>query len=76
MTTTSMSTEEREQIDKWVEQVITRFFNMAEAGVDTVGLKKAKQMATRYYQEGYITPGEFQYLWDRTHPTEDFILTM
>lgn len=63
-----LTPKENKIMDDWIAQIITRFFNMSEAGVDTEGLKRAHKMAEGYYKTGSITPGEFEYLFHRTHP--------
>jgi hypothetical protein len=55
-------------IEEYFCSVLQRYATMERNGVDTVGLTKAIQMAERYTSTGTITPGEFQYLYDRTHP--------
>jgi hypothetical protein len=41
---------------------------MELAEVDFVGIKKATAMCEGYLKNKTITPGEFQYIYDRTHP--------
>lgn len=63
-----MTKTEQNQIEDYLEKILTRYQNMEQHGVDSLGLKRLSEMCERYLRTGKITPGEFQYLYDRTHP--------
>jgi hypothetical protein len=63
-----MTDEQYHEIDEYFTQLLARYINMDSAGVDTRGLKRVTDMLNRYVKTGYITPGEFQYCYDRTDP--------
>ena len=63
-----MTKHEQNQIENYLEKVLARYQNMESSGVDPLGLKRLTEMCERYIRTGKITPGEFQYLYDRTHP--------
>lgn len=63
-----MTNKEKTTIDDYFASILSRFYNMEQSGVDTVGIKKATEMVEGYIKKGKITPGEFKYIYDRTHP--------
>ena len=56
-----------EILDQYLRSVQERFERVSAAGVDTQGLVRFRQMLANWEQSGLITPGEFEYLMDRTH---------
>jgi hypothetical protein len=63
-----MTPKEHQQVEDYLISVVTRFNRMYSEGRDIQGLGKALQMAQRWLKTQTITPGEFQYIYDRTHP--------
>jgi hypothetical protein len=59
-------------IEEYFCSVLERYATMERNGVDTVGLHRLIKMLEHYQEHGTITPGEFQYLFDRTHPLGKF----
>lgn len=62
-----MTNEQRTTVDDYFASILNRFYNMKQANIDELGLKRAVKMVERYQQTGTITPGEFEYIYDRTH---------
>ena len=56
-----------ELLDQYLTSVRARFECMSRAGLDTDGLVRFDRMLDRATESGLITPGEFEYLMDRTH---------
>ena len=57
-----------ELLHLYLTSVRDRFYHMSEAGRDTDGLQRFNEMLDRAGAgSGLITPGEFEYLMDRTH---------
>jgi len=57
-----------EILDQYLRSVQERFERVSAAGVDTEGLVRFDQMLEQALAgSGLITPGEFEYLMDRTH---------
>jgi hypothetical protein len=44
---------------------------MKQAGIDELGLTIATNMVERYLTQGVITPGELEYVYNRTHELGD-----
>jgi len=63
-----MTNDQRHTIEVYFESILTRFYNMEQQEVDLIGIKKATKMVEGYIKTNTITPGEFQYIYDRTHP--------
>lgn len=57
-----------ELLEQYLTSVCRRFSNMAEAGRDLEGYDRFQQMVAVTTETGLISPGEFEYLMDRTHP--------
>lgn len=59
------------QFDELLDYLMSvehRYERMAKAGLDVVGYERLQKMITRFMNKGSITPGEAEYLFDRTHP--------
>lgn len=57
------------RVGEYIEAVGRRFQRMATAGVDTEGIAGFHDMIdSALANEGRISPGQLQYLLDRTHP--------
>ena len=65
---TNMTNGQRQIIDDYFASILTRFHNMKTSEVDELGLDRAIVMIEGYIAKNTITPGEFQYIYDRTHP--------
>lgn len=63
-----MTQDQTQIIDDYFASILSRFYNMEQQGIDLVGIKKATKMVEGYLKTRTITPGEFQYIYDRTHP--------
>jgi hypothetical protein len=63
-----MTPQQAQTIDDYFASILSRFWNMNQSGVDTIGIKKATEMVEGYLKTKTITPGEFKYIYDRTHP--------
>ena len=63
-----MTNQQKTTIDNYFESILQRFWNMKQAKIDEVGLTKATEMVERYLTQGTITPGELDYIYNRTHP--------
>lgn len=63
-----MTNQQKTIVDDYFASILNRFFNMKQAKIDELGLARAIEMVERYQATGTITPGEFQYIYDRTHP--------
>jgi hypothetical protein len=62
-----MTPQQAQTVDDYFASILQRFWNMKQAGVDEIGLKKAIEMVERYQNTKTITPGEFEYVYNRTH---------
>jgi hypothetical protein len=67
-----MTHEEFNLVDEYFTQLLTRYWNMYNDGIDDIGYKRTLQMVEDYTTTGHITPQEFQYIFNRTHPHGDF----
>jgi hypothetical protein len=57
------------RVGEYIEAVGRRFQRMAAAGIDTEGIAGFHDMIdSALDNEGRISPGQLQYLLDRTHP--------
>lgn len=63
-----MTQHEKTIIDDYLASILQRFWNMKEANVDVIGITKAVKMVEGYQKTGTISPREFRYIFDRTHP--------
>jgi hypothetical protein len=63
-----MTPQQTQIIDDYFASILNRFWNMNQEGVDLIGIKKATEMVEGYLKNKTITPGEFKYIYDRTHP--------
>jgi hypothetical protein len=63
-----MTNTQRQVIDDYFHSILVRFYNMELANIDLIGIKKATKMVEGYMKTNTITPGEFQYIYNRTHP--------
>jgi len=63
-----MTAQQTQTIDDYFASILSRFWNMNQSGVDDVGLTRATEMVERYLTTGTITPGELDYIYNRTHP--------
>ena len=60
------------RVDEYIAAALARWHSMAQAGVDTEGLDRLLPAAERLNEGGKLTPGEAEYLWDRTDPAGRF----
>lgn len=67
-----MTDQQLQIIDDYFASILQRFSNMKDANIDELGLTKAIKMVEGYLSTKTITPGEFQYIYDRTHPKGEF----
>lgn len=63
----NMTNNQHNIVDNYFASILTRFFNMKQHHIDELGLQRAIEMAERYQDTGTITPGEFEYIYNRTH---------
>ena len=57
---------------KYLESVGMRFQRMCDAGVDLKGLPAFESMLEDFVKNKWMSPSEFKYLFDRTHPKGRF----
>ena len=63
-----MTPKQAQTVDDYFASILSRFYNMYQSGVDPIGINKATEMVEGYLRNKTITPGEFKYIYDRTHP--------
>lgn len=52
----------------WLTSCETRFQNMYNAGLDENGYPAIRKALDNFNEKGYLTVGEIQYLFNRSHP--------
>jgi hypothetical protein len=62
-----MTAQQAQIVDDYFASILSRFYKMHQSGVDLIGIKKATEMVEGYLNTKTITPGEFEYIYDRTH---------
>lgn len=67
-----MTEQEFNLVDDYFTHLLIRYYNMYQDGIDCVGYNRTRQMVEDYSRTGSITPQEFQYIFNRTHPHGDF----
>jgi len=55
-------------VAEWLASCQTRFQNMHDAELDLNGLPAIQKALKNFNEKGYFTVGEFQYLFNRSHP--------
>lgn len=58
----------RYKVAEWLATCQTRFYNMYKAQLDPNGWPALQKALKNYDERGYLTVGEVQYLFNRTHP--------